>query len=252
MAPTVVAVGAVATGTTTMTPAFPAGIAAGDALFTVCESVGGQNITLPSGWAQVTGSPVVQSTNTQLTVIWRLYDGVFTAPALSGTTDHCIGRMIAIRGCPTTGNPWDAVGSGVETVSDTTATWPGATATVADTLVMEIIASSADVTPAGTANLGTLTNGAYTSITEQIDNNTPTGNGGVIGLVTGVKATAGATGQSTATLATAGFKALMTLVLKSATGVVNPIQLLRLSRPAEVHTVVGAYAPVNPSTLLGG
>jgi hypothetical protein len=37
-----------------------------------------------------------------------------------------------------------------------------------------------------------------------------------------VKATAGATGQSTATLTTAGFKALMTLALKDATGVINP------------------------------
>jgi hypothetical protein len=252
MAPTVVAVGAVATGTTTITPASPAGIAAGDALFTIAESVGGQNYTLPSGWAHVTGSPVVQSTNTQLTVIWRLYDGVFTAPALTGTVDHSIGRMIAVRGCPTTGNPWDVVATAVEAVSDTTATWPGATTTVASTLVLEIIASSADVTPAGTTQLGALTNAAYTSITEQMDNNTPTGNGGIIGCVSGVKATAGATGQSTATLTTAGFKAFMTLALKDATQVVNPIVLQRSPRPVEQHTVVGAYAPANPSTLLGG
>jgi hypothetical protein len=249
MAPTVVAVGAVASGTTTMTPAFPAGIAAADALFTVCESVGGQNITLPSGWAHVTGSPVVQSTNTQLTVIWRLYDGVFTAPALSGTVDHCIGRMVSVRGCPTTGNPWDVVASAVEAVSDTTATWPGVTTTQAGTLVLEICATSADIS---TAQISALTNASYTSITEQIDNATVTGNGGVIICYSGVKGTAGATGQSTATLTTAGFKALMTLALKDATGVINPQILMRSPRPVEQHTVVGAYAPNNPSTLLGG
>src|SRR4051812_46882202 len=165
MAPTIVAVGAVASGTTTMTPAFPAGVAAGDALLTICESVGGQSYTLPSGWAHVTGSPVVQSTNTQLTVIWRSYDGVFTAPALSGTTDHCIGRMLAVRGAPTTGNPWDVVASAVEAVSDTTATWPGVTTTVADTLVLEICATSADIS---TAQISALTNANYSGIAEQI------------------------------------------------------------------------------------
>jgi hypothetical protein len=249
MAPTVVAVGAVATGTTTITPAFPAGITAGDALFTICGSVGGQNYTLPSGWAHVTGSPVVQGTNTQLTVIWRSYDGVFTAPALTGTVDHSIGRMIAVRGVPTTGNPWDVVATAVEAVSDTSASWPGVTTTVASTLILEICATSADIS---SAQISALTNGNYTSITEQIDNATLTGNGGVIICYSGVKATAGATGASTATLTTAGFKALMTLAVKDATQVVNPQQLMRSPRPVEQHTIVGAYAPVNPSTFIGG
>lgn len=249
MAPSVVAVGAVASGTTTMTPAFPAGIAAGDALFTVCESTGGENITLPSGWAHVTGSPVVQGTNTQLTVIWRLYDGVFTAPALTGTVNHCIGRMIGIRGCPTTGNPWDVTASAVEAVSDTSATWPGANATVAATLVLEIAATSADI---ATAQISTLTNAGYSSITERIDNAVTTGNGGVIICYSGVKASAGATGQSTATLTTAGFKSLMTVVLKDAAGVVSPQVLMRSPRPVEMSAVVGPYAPHSPSTFLGG
>jgi hypothetical protein len=221
MAPTVVNVGVVATGTTTCTPAFPAGILANDILLDVAESVGGQNITVPSGWAHVgpdggLSSPVVQGVNTQLTVFWRRYDGTGSAPALAGTVDHVIGRMIAIRGCPTVGNPWNIGSVTTEAVSDTTATWPGATTTQLDTLVLEIIASSADVTPAGTANLGALTNGAYTSITERMDDNTPTGNGGIIGCVSAVKATIGATGASTATLSIAGFKALMTLVMANA------------------------------------
>jgi hypothetical protein len=218
VAPTVVAVGTVAAGTTTITPAFPASIAANDILLTICESVGGQNFSTPSGWAHVSSdgtavSPVVQSTNTQLTVFWRRYDGIFTAPALSGTTDHALGRMIAIRGCPLSNNPWNVVGVGVEATSDTSAAWPGATTTVADTLVLEIISTSADPASASTVQIGAVTNAAYTSITEQIDNGDPTGNGGVIGVVSGIKATAGATGSSTMTLATAGFKAMMTLAM---------------------------------------
>lgn len=220
MAPTVVNVGTVAVGTTTCTPAFPASIAANDILFIVAESVGGQNYATPSGWAHVSSdgtpvSPVPQGTNTQLTVFWRRYDGTGSAPALTGTTDHCLARQIAIRGCPATGNPWNTVTTTTEAVSDTTAVWPDATTLVTDTLVLLIIATSADPAAASTAEIGAVTNANLTSITERIDNGDPTGNGGVIGVVSGIKATAGAVGTSSMTLTTAGFKAFMTLPMRN-------------------------------------
>lgn len=257
MAPTVVNVGAVASGTTAIIPAFPASIAAGDVLVTVaeCEGVTAPGAyTLPSGWAHVTGSPILEGTNTRLWVIWALYDGVMTAPSLGDSGDHNVGRMIGIRGCPTTGNPWDVVSTAVEAVSDTSATWPGVTTTVPDTLILEILATGADV--ASTTMVGTLSNAAYTGITKQVDNWVIAGNGGGIAVVTGVKATAGATGQSTATLGTASTKALMTVAFKNAAGgggVAAPQISMRSPRPAEQHTVVGAYAPTPPSTsYLGG
>jgi hypothetical protein len=256
MAPTVVNVGAIASGTTAITPAFPASIAAGDILVTVaeCEGVTAPGAyTLPSGWAHITGSPVQEGTNTRLWVIWARYDGVFTAPSLGDSGDHNVGRMIAIRGCPTTGSPWDVAAAAVEAVSDTSATWPGVTTTVDDTLILEIIATGFDV--ASTSMLGALTNATYTSITERMDNWVIAGNGGGIGMVSAVKATAGATGQSTATLTSASSKALMTVAFKSDAGgggVANPQQLQRSPRPSEQHIVVGAYAPTNPSSFLGG
>jgi hypothetical protein len=255
MAPSVVAVGASTSSLSAITPAFPAGITAGDVLVTVaeCEGVTAPGAyTLPAGWAHITGSPVTQGTNTRLWVIWALYDGVMTAPSLGDSGDHNIGQMIGLRGCPTTGNPWDVVATAVEAVSDTTASWPGVTTTVDDTLVLEIASTSADI---GTAQISALTNGSYSSITERMDAATTSGNGGVIICYSGVKATKGATGQSTATLTTAGFKAFMTVAFKNAAssgGVANPQLLMRSPRPVEQHTVVGAYAPTNPSTLLGG
>jgi hypothetical protein len=254
--PTVVGVGTVASGTTTMTPPFPASIASNDILLTVCESVGGQNITLPGGWAQVSTdgtpvSPVVQSTNTQLTVIWRRYDGTGSAPALSGTTDHCLGRMIAIRGCPTVGNPWNIVSVAVEATSDTSASWPGVTTTSVDCLVLEILATSADI---ATAQISALTNASYTSITERMDNAIATGNGGVVICYSGVKTSAGPTGASTATLTTAGFKAFMTLAMAPVPpGLAEaPGLLQRSSRPSEMANVAGPYAPVTQSQILIG
>jgi hypothetical protein len=254
MAPTVVAVGAVAASLSAITPAYPAGIAAGDTLITIaeCEGVTAPGAyTLPAGWAHITGSPVQQSTNTRLWVIWQTYDGVATAPSLGDSGDHNIGQMIALRGCPTTGNPWDVAATAVEAVSDTSITWPGATTTQPDTLVLEICSTSADI---GTAQISSITNANYTGITEQIDSATTNGNGGVIICYSGVKTTQGATGQSTGTLATAGFKAMMTVAFKSATtGPTNPQILMRSPRPMEQHTVVGAYAsPTTTSTFIGG
>lgn len=251
MPPTVVAVGAQATSLSSITPAFPAGIAAGDVLVTVaeCEGVTAPGAyTLPTGWAHITGSPVLQSTTTRLWVIWRLYDGVFTAPALGDSGDHNIGRMIALRGCPTTGNPWDVVAVATEAVSDTTATFPGATTTTADTLVLEIISTGTDTT---TGQMSTITNGNYSSITSRMNDWTTNGNGGGFAVVSGIKATAGATGQSTGTVTTANTKALMTVAFKLATSGAPQI-LQRNPRPAEQFTVRGNYAPVNPSTILGG
>jgi hypothetical protein len=243
MPPTVVNVGAVASSAAAITPAFPASIAADDILVTVaeCEGVTAPGAyTLPSGWAHITGSPVQQSTNTRLWVIWARYDGVFTAPSLGDSGDHNLGRMLAIRGCPTTGNPWDVAAVAVEAVSDTSASWPGVTTTIDDTLVLEICSTSADI---GTVQISSLTNAAYTSITEQIDNATITGNGGVIICYSATKATAGATGQSTATLTTAGFKALMTVAFKLATGGAPQVQARQRSpRPIEQGSPAGPYS----------
>ena len=224
MPPTVVNVGTV-DSTTAWAPAFPANIVANDILLWIGESVGGQSFTLPAGWAHIDSvSPVVQGVNTQLTVWWRRYDGTGSAPSVTGPTDHGVTRQIAIRGCPLSGNPWNNVSpaNSVEAVSDTTVTYPGTTTSIPDCLVLEILACSADV--ASTAALSAHTNANYTSITEHIDNFISGGGGGGIAVWSGIMASAGATGQSTATLiaGAAGFKALMTLAMAPSAGAATP------------------------------
>ena len=259
MPPTVVAVGTVASGTTAITPAFPVGIAADDILVGIGESTGGSNFpTIATNtFAHIASdatpvSPIVQGTNTQLSVVWARYDGVITAHSWGDSGDHNIGRYLAIRGCPTTGNPWHVLAVATSAVSSTAATWPGVTTTIDDCLILEVIATGSDI--ASTAQLGTLTNASYTSIVEQMDNWTSSGSGGGIGMVSATKATAGATGQSTATLATAATKAYATIAWAAASGSgsVAENKLLRSPRPAEQFTVRGAYAPQNPTTILPG
>lgn len=223
MAPTVVGAGAVSSALNAITPAFPAGYTPVandiDLIIAECEGVTAPGAyTLPTGWAHVTSdsvavSPVLQGTNTRLWVLWKRLVGGETAPSLGDSGDHNIGAHVVIRGCPTIGNPWNVVTTTTEAVSDTSAVWPGVTTTAADTLVLEIASTSADI---GTAQISALTNANYTGITERVDGATTSGNGGVIICYSGVKATAGATGASTATLTTAGFKAFMTLAMVNA------------------------------------
>ncbi len=142
--PTFVAAGAVAYGTGAITPALPSGIATNDILLLFLNT-SNQTITIPTPnggtWTQVTNSP--QGTGTggssgsaALTVFWSRYNGTQGAPTTSDSGDHQIGRIIAIRGATTSGNPWDVTAGGVDATASTTATIPGATTTVANTLVV--------------------------------------------------------------------------------------------------------------------
>lgn len=252
MAPAVVGLGAVTSSASAITPAFPAGIIAGHIILIVaeCEGITSPGVyTPPSGWAHVTGSPVQQSTNTRLTVLWARYDGVMTASSIGDAGDHNIGRTIAFSGCATVGNPWDVVSSAVDSLSTTSCLWPGVTTSTADTLICEIVSTGTDTS---TSQMGTLSNANYTGITTRINNWTLTGNGGGIGLVTGVKATTGATGQSAMALVSASTKALMTLALRPVPGGGPPGVLQRSPRPIESAQPYGSYAPQTPSMILQG
>jgi hypothetical protein len=121
--------------------------------------------------------------------------------------------MIAIRGAVTSGNPWDVTAGGVESTSDTSGSIPGATTTVANTLVVTAIATSLP-DASGTANFSAWTNSNLTSVTERTDNTVTAGNGGGLGITTGVKATAGAYGNTTVTCASSATKGMMSIAIK--------------------------------------
>ena len=158
---------------------------------------------------------MVQGVNTQLSVLWKRATASESAPTVTGPTDHAITRMIAIRGCPSVGNPWNVVAVAIEATSDTSAAWPAATTTSPDCLVLFFASTSADI---ATAQFAALTGGTgLTNVVEQIDNAATTGNGGVLGCISATKAAAGTTGAPTSTLTTAGFKAFMTLAMAPGT-----------------------------------
>lgn len=227
-APAVRGVGAASASQSAITPAFPTSAAPvqDDILIGIAESVGTEAYfsggAPPTGWAHVTGSPVAVDTSTRLTVIWKRFVGGDTAPSWGDSGNHNVGRIIAISGVRTTGNPWGTVTptTSQETAANTSAEWPDITTSAVDFMIVLAIATGRDL--GTTANLGVVTNANLTSITERMDDWSALGTGGGIGMVTGLKATASAIGVSTATMGSTDSKALMTIALEPAAAAVSP------------------------------
>jgi hypothetical protein len=220
MSVTRVSVGTVAVSTGAITPPLPASILTNDILILPIQT-NNQAITIatPNGgtWTQFTNSPQGTGTagssgSTALTVFWSRYNGTQTAPVTSDSGDHQLARMIAYRGCINTGDPTNVTSGGVDTVSNTTGTITGATTTAAACMILAIIAPGLPRST-GTANFSGWANANLASITEESDNTTNNGNGGGLGMADGIKTLAGATGNTTVTLASAAIKAFMTIAL---------------------------------------
>lgn len=229
MAPAVPAggVGVVASGTATITPAFPpvtGGLLVDDLLVGIGETGLGQTFptAASNGFAHVTGSPVHQATNTSLHVLWCRFTAGLTAHAWGDSGDHNVGAYLCVRGVKPTGNPWSNVPVvTTDAAASATATWPAASPTALDCLILFLIATGRDI--ASTANMGALTGGTgLGAFTEHLDTWVIAGGGGGIGAASAVKAAAGSTGSPTATMGSTDTKSLMTLALESAPAATLP------------------------------
>jgi hypothetical protein len=221
-APTVVGVGTVASAAgTAVTPGLPTGWAADDIHVLLVETASTEGVSM-TDWNLFLGLPLdaptgeIAITGTRLTAFWRRAQSGDTAPTVPNTgtvpANHVIARIIGVRGCPTTGDPFDVTAAANDDASSTSVSFPAVTTTVADCLILNACTTRTDV--ASTAHISGFANGALNGITEQVDNWTGSGNGGGIGACTGVKATAGAVGNTTATLVTANPKAALTVAFK--------------------------------------
>jgi len=237
--PTVFAVGAAASSTgAAITPGIPAGTVADDVLILLHEMdpvLSAAALGAVTGYAEVTGSPSSQTGGlpTRLTVRWHratgAESGTVSCPAV---TNHHIARIVGVRGCVTSGDPWNQTAASLENVSDTSVSVDGLTTTVADCLVLAAFTTGQDV--ASTANVGTWANASLAGVAEQVDNWTSSGTGGGIGAATGEKATAGAVAATTAVLVTANFKAQFCLALRgAAAATASPPRPLVLSQAVD-------------------
>jgi len=216
--PTFVAACGISAGTKALTPDIcTAGtILANDVLILPVETANEAATTVTGGsetWTEVTNSP--QSTGaTRLTVFWaRASQNDPTAPEINDVGNHNIARITVYRGVITTGNPFDVSAGGIDATSDTSASIPGAETTVADTLVVLLVAG--DLPDANDAtSCVSASNADLANILERTDNARNSGNGGVLCTYTGEKAAAGAYGATLLTLEDAAVKGMMSIALQ--------------------------------------
>jgi uncharacterized repeat protein (TIGR01451 family) len=212
-APVFQATGAAVNGQGAVSPAWPAH-AVDDVALLLVETTGGEAVTLSTtaGFVAIANSPQ-DATGTRLTVFWaRATSTAMGAPTVADPGDHAIAQIVTYRGVIGSGDPWDVTGGGVKTAVSTSLTASGVTTSVDDTLV--VVAASQDNDTNTTTFFSTWTNANLTSGTERSDFGKNSGDGGGFGIMDGGMATAGATGNTTATLSASSTNAFLTIALK--------------------------------------
>lgn len=212
-APTFVAAGTPVGSTGAVTVVAPGARQAGDGLLLFVETAN-QTVVTPAGWQELPGSPqgtgsAGGSSSTRLTTYARIADGTSADDASVGDgIDHVFAVILAFRGTPASGNIWDVTSGGTEGL-DSSISVPGATTTGLDRLIVIAVAVENDG-----ASFSSWANSSLTDVTERFDDGTSSGNDGALGIATGVKATAGAYGNTTASLSSSRIKAFMTVALR--------------------------------------
>lgn len=200
---TVVGAGSFQASGTAITPGLPTGTVENDVLIGFLQSAGSNPITL-SDWAAPGDSPLDNGDwGIRGSMFWRRAGASEAAPTStdSGTTN--IGVILGFRGCVATGDPFEDTSSGFNLPGSTSIVIPGVTTTGANRMI--VAACGFYRTATGGGNVSGGANANLDDFTERVDqsNNLGFGPGG-FGIFTGTKATAGATGNTTATLASLG------------------------------------------------
>jgi hypothetical protein len=208
--PTFVNKGTVSESTTTGSPGLPASMNDDDVMILAVQT-DTEAVTAPSGWTELSVSPVQFSTTTRISLFYRRYVSGDTAPTIADPGDHLIAQIYAFRGCKTTGEPFSASATG--TFAGTTSiTLDCGVTSLANQLICVFLAGGADNTVSRFESMAG-TNASLTSINHRAAEGTDLGAGGSIDLWTGVKAAAGDCGDLTGTIAIASAGAYITIAL---------------------------------------
>lgn len=171
-----------------------------------------QDITTPSGWTQIStfqGTATAgASTAARLEIFYKFASASEGNISVADSGDHTSAVLAVFKDVDLT-NPIDS-SAGDTGSSSTAVTIPSITTTVANCLVIDAVAGSADTT---TGQASGWTNANLSSLGEIFDVYTTQADGGGISVATGIKATAGSTGTTTATLAAASLQARIKFAL---------------------------------------
>lgn len=236
-APSYQAAGTLVTGNgSSVTPAWPTHQANDVGLLVI--QTANEAVTLSGAaaadWTEIPDSPQGTGTannalSTRLTMYWARASGAsMGAPSVDDASNIVMARIFTVRGCITTGNPYDVTAGDVEAGTTTTdVAIPGDTTTVDECLVVLVVAHGIDGTP--TDPVSSWSNGDLSSLTERVDDQTALAKGGGFAVATGELASAGAYGATTASLESAHTQGRISIALKPPTVAASGIVVVTAS-----------------------
>jgi hypothetical protein len=163
----------------------------------------GSTLTPPSPWDSVPGSPVTDVATTagsKLQVWWQRAASNSTGTetvTIGDSGDHQLAVLYTIRGCTTTGNPWDVTATSQKTTASLVSTAPSVTTNYGQTLVFSVVTRPND--SAATTFFNAPTNASLSNLTDQGEAGTALGHGGGFASSSGVLVYPGSTGVTTFT-----------------------------------------------------
>lgn len=220
--PTVVGVGTASAGTSDVNPTRHASTATDDICFLIVSqsAVNDFNASFtPSGWSIVPNCQQEAGSNAATdacgTLYWRRVQGGDGDPTVPDTGNHTNARIITVRGCPTSGDPWSVAPSGqVDNNVNTSISISGQTPADADCLVLIFVITGRD--QASTTEVSGWANSDLSNIVEQMDNWDSSGNGSGFACISATRSGSSAFGTTTATLVNSDNKVYFVVTLKGA------------------------------------
>lgn len=235
--PVVISVGAEFTSTGAPTATFPATHGLNDILVLILQSSNEADVTAPTNYNRLgpqNGIGAAASAgSTKSHIFWKRDTGSESVPTIPDTGEHTYGVMLAIRGCPTTGDPFHFLGNAFKTTASTTGTSPKGATTVDACLILDIFVHAVDNASGQSSGQ---TNADLNSLTEQFDDGTTDGNGGGITVISGVKAEAGPIVSTTVTWANSTVDLCSRIAFLPA----DSVEVCSAPRPVEVQTFIGS------------
>lgn len=171
---------------------------------TANQAVAAANTFADNGFTLVPNLPIGVGTagaagGISLDIYWtRATSAAQTAPITGDSGSYQSSVAFSIQNCVITGQPFETPANTRQTTAATTVSFNNITTSNANTMIAHIIGMDRDAI--STAEVGALTNANLTDLTEVQDEigNTQAGGGSYVG--TGRKVTAGAIGNTTATI----------------------------------------------------
>ena len=222
----------------TVTP--PLSYIDGDLIVLVLASVN-QTISDPTTggtWTQVSNSP--QGTGTagavqsiQCKVYQKIASGPQANAAVADSGVLTLGQMFCFRKVDSS-TPIEVTAGSVLATAGTTHTLPAVTTSTNNAMVAHCTGIGRDSSQG--ANYSSPTNANLTGLTVRSSQSTATANGGGIGLVTGTKTTAGASGTTSVTVGASAKGAFITLGIKPSTNYDNSVRVYGSTQTGELYT----------------